>query len=103
MFPDLAERSIEYVNKGMDIDELNFGLLMKNTKKIVQYLFVFGDREKLLDNILSLLGSISKIRYVKDAWNVVGYITMKIPLLDEDDYKDIPEETKQIFQKNFKI
>lgn len=49
----------------MDITEMNFSIHMKNTKKIVQYLLVFGDKEKLMDNILTIISEISKIRYVK--------------------------------------
>ena len=28
---------------------------------------------------------------------------MKIPCLDEEDYKKVPEETKANFEKNFKM
>ena len=38
---------------------------MKNTKKIVQYLLVFGEKDRLMDNILNIIAEISKIRYVK--------------------------------------
>lgn len=62
---------------------------MKNAKKIVQYLFVFGERERLLENILTILSEVIKIRYVKDAWNLLCYISMKIPCLDEEDCKTV--------------
>lgn len=103
LFPELAEKSIEYLAKGMDIAEMNFGIHMKNTKKIVQYLLVFGDKERLMENILVILSEISKIRYVKDAWHILSYIIMKIPCLDEDDCKNISQEAKDNFEKNFKI
>lgn len=78
----MAEKSIEYLAKGMEITEHNFAIHMKNTKKIVQYLFIFGDKERFMDNILAILTEIAKIKYVKDAWGVLCYISMKIPCLD---------------------
>lgn len=44
---------------------MNFSIHMKNTKKIVQYLLVFGEKDRLMDNILNIIAEISKIRYVK--------------------------------------
>ena len=44
-----------------------------------------------MEDILTILSEVAKIRYVKDAWNLLCYISMKIPCMDEEDYKLVPQ------------
>lgn len=48
LFPKMAEDSIEFIYKGVDIPELNVGMLMKSTTKVLGSLFQHADKMKLL-------------------------------------------------------
>lgn len=65
LYPDLAEKSIPYLLKGIEIPELNVSILMKSAKKLLQALLTHCDPKKMLGDVLLVLNGILNIRYIK--------------------------------------
>jgi len=103
LFPSLAEESVEFIRKGVEIPELNVPILMKTTKKVLESLLSHADRKKLLNYILDILEWINKVRYIKDGWNTISLVVGNIPLLDEEDCAKISEGHKEFFERHYGI
>lgn len=103
LFPSLAIRSLDVVERAASIPNINEEGLVKNMTVGVEHMFVEATFKEGVRNVMRVLEKAYNCRRILDVWPIYEAINSKIPLLDEKDLEAVSDSDKELFEETFQM
>lgn len=82
IFPKFVIKSLDTLNKAVNIPSINEDGLVKNLTVTVEHMFMPENYKDGIKNVMRVLEKAYNCRRIVDVWNIYEAVGSKIPMLD---------------------